>query len=126
MPIIVIIDDNELNLEMFSDLLMVANYSIFTATTAEEGIYLARRELPDLIIMDVSMPGMDGLTATKLLKGDGRTKDIPVVILTSNAMKADAEKAKTAGSSGYLTKPINTRTFAETIGRFLVDTGEIG
>ncbi len=116
---ILIIEDNAMNLELATDLLETAGYVVIQAETAEKGIKLARVEFPDLILMDVGLPGMDGLEATALLKQDSATKEIPVVSLTAHAMKGDEEKALAAGCTGYLTKPIDTREFSKAVARFI-------
>ena len=116
---ILIIEDNPLNLELASDLLEVAGYTVLRANAAEEGLQVARESKPDLVLMDVSLPGMDGLEATAALKKDPATAHIPVVALTAHAMKGDEEKAMSAGCAGYLTKPIDTRAFTSTIARYL-------
>jgi len=116
---ILIIEDNSLNLELATDLLEVNGFTVNSAPTAEEGLRLARELLPDLVLMDIGLPGMDGLCATKDLKANPATRHLTVVGLTANAMKGDEEIALKAGCDGYLTKPINTRTFIETITRFI-------
>jgi len=116
---ILIIEDNVLNLELATDLLEVNGFAVHSAQTAEEGLRLAREILPDLVLMDFSLPGMDGLTATKNLKADPATRHLAVVGLTANAMKGDEEAALAAGCDGYLTKPIDTRTFIATIKKFI-------
>ena len=116
---ILIIEDNPLNLELATDLLEVAGFTVLQATTAERGIQLARALLPDLVLMDTSLPGMDGLQAIKILKSDTNTAHIPVVSLTANAMKGDEETARAAGALAYVTKPIDTRTFVQSISQFL-------
>ena len=118
-PKILIIEDNPLNMELAADLLMVAGYQVLQAATAEKGIQLARSLLPDLILMDTSLPGMDGLQATRILKSDSATEHIPVISLTANAMKGDEETARAAGALAYVTKPIDTRTFVESISVYL-------
>lgn len=112
---VLVVEDNETNMELASVLLKVAGYEVLKAWTAEEGIQMAKAELPGLILMDISLPGMDGLSATRVLKGDPHTRDIPVVALTAHAMKGDEAKAFQAGCCGYLTKPIDTRTFAKKV-----------
>lgn len=112
---ILVIEDQPLNLELVRDLLELGGYAVLQAATAEEGLALARTAQPDLILMDISLPGMDGLTATCRLKEDPATQQIPVVALTAHAMKGDPEKAQEAGCAGYLTKPIDTRTFLEQV-----------
>ena len=116
---ILIVEDNPLNMELAADLLNAAGYEVLQATTAERGIQLARSILPDLILMDTSLPGMDGLQATRILKGDPSTEQIPVVSLTANAMKGDEETARAAGALAYVTKPIDTRTFVQSVSEFL-------
>ena len=119
---ILIVEDNPLNMELAADLLEVAGYEVLQATTAERGIQLARSLLPDLILMDTSLPGMDGLQATQILKSDAGTQHIPVISLTANAMKGDEQTALAAGALAYVTKPIDTRTFVKDISRFLENT----
>jgi CheY-like chemotaxis protein len=116
---ILIIEDNPLNLELATDLLEANGFVVYSAPTAEEGLRLARELLPDLVLMDFSLPGMDGLSATKNLKTDPATRHLTVVGLTANAMKGDEELALHAGCDGYLTKPIDTRTFVATVREFI-------
>jgi len=118
-PKILIIEDNLLNLELATDLLEGNGFVIYSAQTAEEGMRIAREILPDLVLMDISLPGIDGLHATKELKANPATSDLTVVGLTAHAMKGDEALALKAGCDGYLTKPINTRTFIATVTRFL-------
>jgi CheY-like chemotaxis protein len=116
---ILIIEDNLLNLELAADLLEANGFVVKSAQTAEEGLRLARELAPDLVLMDFSLPGMDGLSATRNLKADPATRHLTVVGLTANAMKGDEETALNAGCDGYLTKPINTRTFIATVTQFI-------
>ena len=116
---ILIIEDNLLNLELATDLLEANGFGVSSATTAEEGLRLAQEILPDLVLMDIGLPGMDGLCAIRNLKANPATRHLTIVGLTSHAMKGDEENALAAGCDGYLTKPINTRTFIETIRRFI-------
>ncbi len=116
---ILIVEDNPINLEMATALLEASGFFVIDAGTAEEGIKLARVEFPDLILMDISLPGMDGLEATGVLKQDPTTKDIPVLAMTAHAMRGDEEKAVAAGCSGYITKPIDTREFPKAVARFI-------
>ncbi len=115
---ILVVEDNLLNLELVTDLLETAGFIVCAARTAEEGLRAARERSPDLILMDLSLPGMDGLAATKELKACPATQQIPVVALTAHAMRGDEQAALGAGCDGYLSKPINTRTFVETLARF--------
>ncbi len=116
---ILVIEDNALNLELVTDLLEVNGFIVHSARTADEGLRLAGELLPDLVLMDIGLPGMDGLVATQHLKANPATRHLPVVALTSHAMKGDEETARQAGCDGYMTKPIETRTFVETLMRYL-------
>ena len=116
---ILVIEDTPINMELVTDLLEVAGYKVVQAETAETGIEKARAEAPDLILMDIGLPGMDGLTATGILKRDQLTKDISVIALTSHAMKDDEEKIMAAGCDGYITKPIDTREFPKLVANLL-------
>ena len=115
---VLLIEDNPLNMELAVDLLELGGHEVLTATTAEEGIELAQKEIPDLILMDISLPGMDGLEATRILKKDEKLKDIPIVAMSAHAMKGDKEKAMEAGCVGYITKPIDTKSFVESVKEF--------
>ena len=114
-----VVEDNAANMELVTDLLGVGGFRVLQAATAEDGIRLAKAEHPDLILMDIALPGMDGLQATRLLGEDPETGGIPVVALTAHAMSGDKEKALAAGCVGYITKPIDTRAFARTVTLFL-------
>jgi CheY-like chemotaxis protein len=116
---ILIIEDNLLNLELATDLLEANGFAVSSAQTAEEGLRMAREILPDLVLMDFGLPSMDGLCATKDLKTNPATRHLTVVALTAHAMKGDEEISLNAGCDGHLTKPIDTRTFVETITRFM-------
>ncbi len=116
---ILVVEDTPLNMEMFRDLLELAGYVIFEATDAQQAIDMANREKFDLILMDIQLPGMDGLEATRIIKGESMNSDTPVVALTAYAMKGDQEKIEAAGCNGYITKPINTREFVQDVALFL-------
>jgi len=118
-PKILIIEDNPFNLELATDLLEAQGFVVFSAQTAEAGLRLAQQTPPDLILMDLSLPGMDGLEATRALKANSATRHVPVIALTAHAMKGDKEVALNANCDGYLTKPIDTRAFVATIMSFL-------
>jgi len=96
-------------------LLKSAGYAVLSAVDAEAGLALARTEQPDLVLMDIQLPGMDGLQATAVLKGDAATRDIPVIALTALAMKGDEERIRAAGCDGYIAKPLAYREFLATI-----------
>jgi CheY-like chemotaxis protein len=116
---ILVIEDNALNLELVTDLLEANHFTVVQARTAEEGLRLARELLPHLVLMDLSLPGMDGLAATRALKSDPATWHLPVVALTAHAMRGDEKIALDAGCDGYLSKPIDTRSFAGHVSAFL-------
>ena len=116
---ILVIEDNELNMKLVKSLLKMGNYGILEATDAETGLKLLHEKKPDLILMDIQLPGMDGLTATKIIKTDPDMKDIPVVAFTSFAMDGDEDIALNAGCVGYITKPLDTQNFLETLEEFL-------
>jgi CheY-like chemotaxis protein len=116
---ILVVEDNPLNLELVADLLEVADFMVCRADTAEEGLRAARELSPDLILMDVSLPGLDGLAATRALRADPATRRLTIIALTAHAMKGDEGLALGAGCDGYLTKPIDTRTFAAKVAAFV-------
>ena len=116
---VLIIEDNASNMKLATFLLESAGHTVLAATDAEAGIATAQAERPDLVLMDVQLPGMDGLQATALLKADAETRSIPVIALTALAMKGDAERIQSAGCDGYIAKPMAYREFLETVERFL-------
>jgi CheY-like chemotaxis protein len=121
--VVLLVEDNPANMELATDLLEVAGWRVVQAETAEVALDLAAREPCDLILMDVSLPGMDGLEATRQLRRDPRTRGIPVAALTAQAMPGDREEAISAGCVGYIAKPIDTRRFAQTVAAFLGQEG---
>jgi CheY-like chemotaxis protein len=116
---ILVIEDNKLNMKLVRSLLLLGKYRVREARDAETGIKLAREQHPDLILMDIQLPGMDGLNATKLIRNDPDLNRIPVVALTSYAMQGDEEKAKSVGCTGYIAKPIDTRNFLTVVAGYL-------
>jgi two-component system cell cycle response regulator DivK len=106
--VILVVEDNERNLKLLRDVLEYAGYDVRVARTAEDGITLAVKEPPDLVLMDLQLPGMDGMEALRQLRENPRTADIPVVAVTAQAMKQDRERALDAGFDGYLEKPIRS------------------
>ena len=122
-PRILIVDDNPTNLKLASDLLELEGMDVKRAVDAESALEIARNIHPDLILMDVALPGMDGLTLTGILKRASETKDIVIVALTSFAMKGDQDKVMAAGCDGYITKPIDTRKFKEQVIQYLRKDG---
>ena len=119
MSAILVVDDNPINLKLISDLLESKGHEMFKAVDAEDAQLVLAETLPDLILMDIALPGMDGLALTRLLKANERTRHIPIIALTAFAMKADDLKAKDAGCDGYVTKPIDTRELPKQIAQFL-------
>jgi two-component system cell cycle response regulator DivK len=122
-PTILIVEDNALNHELATDLLAAAGYSIRQARTGEEGVQVALEEAPDLILMDLRLPGMDGYAALQRLRADPRTAHIPTVALTAQAMRGDQEAVLAAGFNDYISKPINTATFPQLVARVLHSNG---
>ena len=117
---VLIIEDNPANMTLATFLLQSAGHSVLAATDAETGLTLARAEQPDLILMDIQLPGMDGLQATAVLKSEGATRDIPVIALTALAMKGDEARIRAAGCDGYIAKPLAYKEFLATISSHLV------
>ena len=120
MGTVLVVEDNPANMTLATFLLKSAGHTVLSATDAETGLTLARNEQPDLILMDIQLPGMDGLQATALLKADETTRAIPVIALTALAMKGDEERIRAAGCDGYIAKPLAYREFLSTISTQLV------
>jgi CheY-like chemotaxis protein len=116
---ILVVEDNLLNLELVTDLLEADDFIVCQARTAEEGLRAARELSPVLILMDLSLPGLDGLAATRALRADPVTRPLTIIALTAHAMRGDEALALDAGCDGYLTKPIDTRTFAAKVAAFI-------
>jgi len=116
---ILVIDDNPTNLKLVSDLLEFEGHKMLKAADAEEAQIVLADTLPELILMDIALPGMDGLTFTRKLKADPRTRHIRIIALTAFAMKGDDQKAFDAGCDGYITKPIDTRKLPEQVATWL-------
>ncbi len=117
---ILIVDDNATNLKLARILLQGEGYQVRTAADAEEALCLLKTFTPRLILMDIQLPGMDGLELTRRLKADSATKDIVILALTAYAMKGDEEKARAAGCDGYVAKPIDIETLPGVIAQHLV------
>jgi len=117
--LILIVEDEPKNITLLRDLLQVSGYSTIEATDGQKGVELAKAKKPDLILMDIQMPVMDGLEATRILKADATTSNIPVLALTSYAMKGDEERILQAGCDGYLAKPFNIRELLKTVAEYL-------
>jgi len=116
---ILVVDDNPANLKLAAHVLESDGYLVNQASSAEAALEQIHERAPDLILMDIELPGMDGLALTRILKADLATQGIPIVALTAFAMKGDEQKARDAGCNGYLTKPLNTRTLSADVAAFL-------
>lgn len=117
--LIFVVDDHPINLKLACDVLEFAGYTVGRATDAEQAQEIFQHTVPDLILMDIALPGMDGLTLTRKLKADPRLRHVPVVALTAFAMKGDDRKALDAGCDGYITKPVDTRKLPEQVAGYL-------
>jgi len=120
---VLIVDDNPTNLKLASDVLLSEGYAVDTAQDAEQAQRILEQQVPDLILMDIALPGMDGLALTRRLKAESRFNHVPIVALTASAMRGDEERALAAGCAGYITKPIDTRAFGRQISRYLAPGG---
>ena len=119
MATVLVIEDNPANMKLTSLLLAHAGHTVLRAVDAENGLTLARDDQPDLILMDIQLPGMDGLAATALLKKDPATRAIPVIALTALAMKEDRERSRMAGCDAYIAKPLRYQELYATIDALL-------
>ena len=121
--VILIVEDEPKNLKMLRDLLQASGYATIEATDGKQGVELAKIRKPDLILMDIMMPKMGGLEATQILRVDDTTKNIPILALTSCAMKGDKERMLEVGCDGYITKPIDINSFLSEVSKYLSETG---
>ncbi len=115
---VLVVEDNDLNMKLFHDLLEAHGYSVLQAKDGMEGWRMAREHRPDLILMDIQLPGISGLEATKRLKADETLKSIPVIAITAFAMAGDEEKIREGGCDAYIVKPISLPNFLQTVERF--------
>jgi len=115
MSLILIVEDNEKNLKLVRDVLQVKGFSTLEAGTAEDGITLARESKPDLILMDIHLPGMSGIEALKVLRADVATAAIPVIAVTASVMQQDRKQITEAGFDAYVGKPINLKEFLDAV-----------
>ena len=117
---VLVVEDNEMNMKLIRTVLQIkGNYQVLEATSAEDGIEMAQKYRPDIILMDIQLPGMDGLAAARLIKSDAEIMNIPVVAVTSSAMLGDEEKALEAGCAGHISKPIDVQSFVGTMEQFM-------
>ena len=117
--LVLIIEDNEKNLKLTRDLLQINGFRTIEAASAENGIPLAVEQIPDVVLLDVQLPGIDGIAAVAQFRGNPTTAAIPVVALTAYAMKGDRERLLAAGFDGYLSKPISVKTFADDVRQYI-------
>jgi len=117
--LILIVEDNEKNLKLVRDLLQVSGYRTLESETAEEGIIIARESQPSLILMDIQLPGMNGIEALKVLRADPITEKIPVIAVTASVMTEDSKNIIAAGFNSYQRKPIEIKGFLDEVRRFL-------
>jgi CheY-like chemotaxis protein len=116
---VLLVEDNEDNLVVYRTILEHVGFRVIEARDGEEGVSRAKEHLPDLILMDISIPKMDGWEATQRLKADGTTKKIPIIALTAHALEEDRQKAMLAGCDGYLAKPVEPRRVVQEVERFV-------
>jgi two-component system, cell cycle response regulator DivK len=118
---ILVVEDNEKNMKLFRDVLLAAGYRTLEATTGEEAVALAAEHSPDLVLMDIQLPDIDGIEALGRLRADERTASLPVLALTAQAMEGERERFLAAGFDGYLSKPVNIAEFIATVKRYCED-----
>lgn len=116
---VLIVEDNELNMKLFNDLLVAHGYKTLQTADGMEALELTRRHKPDLILMDIQLPEVSGLEVTKWIKEDDELKSIPVIAITAFAMKGDEQKIREGGCEAYLAKPITVSTFISTVREFI-------
>ena len=119
MPKILLVEDNEMNRDMLSRRLVRSGFEVVMAVDGQQGVAMASSETPDLILMDISLPVIDGWEATRRIKGDEGTKAIPIIALTAHALASDREKAMEVGCDGYLAKPCEPRRVVAEVERFI-------
>ena len=123
---ILYVEDNEYNLKIVRQLLSRTSYKLIEATDGEQGVATALRDIPDLILMDIQLPKLSGLDATRRLRTDPKTAHVPIVVITSFALSGDSEKAKEAGASAYLAKPYSPRELLALVRQYLPEPKQIG
>jgi two-component system, cell cycle response regulator DivK len=112
---VLVVEDNEKNMKLFREVLVASGYRTLEATTAGEAIDMASEQTPDLVLMDIQLPDLDGVEALRRLRADARTATIPVVALTAQAMQGDRERFLASGFDGYVSKPVNVRDLIATV-----------
>ena len=123
MSTVLIVEDNDKNMKLARDVLQAKGYQTLEALTGEEGVKLAKEKQPDLVLMDIQLPGINGIEAFRQIRGDAKTRGIPVVALTASVTPTDRSAINAAGFDAFLSKPINLKEFVETVRR-LVEGGK--
>jgi len=121
MSLILIVEDNERNLKLVRDVLQVKGYTTIEAMTGEDGVKLAIEQKPDLVLMDIQLPGMNGIDALRVLRANPATSGIPIIAVTASVMQQDRKQITEAGFDAYVGKPINLKEFLEAVRKALVD-----
>ena len=116
---ILVVEDNPKNLKLLRDVLQFSGYDVIEATSGEEGVRLAAETVPDLILMDLQLPGIDGAEALRQIRANGQSRGVPVVAVTASAMDADRDRAYASGFDGYVEKPISVRSLPQQVRDFL-------
>jgi len=124
MSLILIVEDNPRNMKLVRDVLQVKGHTTLEATTAEDGIVLANEKIPELVLMDIQLPGMNGIEALKALRANPATARIPVIAVTASVMQHDRKHITEAGFDAYLSKPLDIREFLTTVKRILEASGQ--
>ena len=119
MAVVLIVEDNEMNMKLVRDVLQFKGYETLEATCGREGVRMCVEHLPDLVLMDIQLPDIDGLTAFKEIRGNPRTQYIPVLVVTASVMPHDQQRIAASGFDAFISKPINVKSFVETVGRFV-------
>ena len=119
MSTVLIVEDNEKNMKLARDVLQAKGYQTLEAVTGEEGVKLAREKKPDLVLMDIQLPGINGIEAFKQIRGNATTKGIPVVALTASVTPTDRSAISAAGFDAFVSKPINLKEFLDTVQRLV-------
>lgn len=116
---VMVVEDNEKNRKLMRVVLNAKGYNVIEATTGEEALNLLKEQTPDIILMDIQLPGIDGLTLIRQIKADASKKDIPIIAVTAHAMKGDEQKIMDSGCDAYVSKPIDTRELPVTVEKYL-------
>ena len=119
MAVVLIIEDNEMNMKLVRDVLQFKGYKTLEANCGRDGVRMCIEYLPDLVLMDIQLPDIDGLTAFKEIRANPRTQNIPVVVVTASVMPHDQQRIAASGFDAFISKPINVKNFVQTVGRFV-------